>query len=131
MLRLVLAEDNDLVRSAVKALVEAEPDLSVIGEASGGLSAIQLVEKLRPDMLVLDLGMPELNGLEVIERVMQLLPETKVVVLSMHTDEIHVSQALRRGARAYVFKACVDDLVLAIGEVVAGRCYVSQLGPPS
>ena len=107
-------------------LLEAEPDFVIVGEASDGLEAIALVEQLRPDILVVDVMMPGVNGLEVTRQVSNRLPETRIVILSMHSDEAYVLEALRNGASGYVLKdSSASDLVQALREVSDGRRYLS------
>ncbi len=107
-------------------MLEAETDLRVVGEAGDGLAAIQQVERLQPDVLVLDLVMPALDGLEVTRRVRQRSPQTRVVILSMHANESYVLEALRAGVSAYVLKeSTADELVRAVREAVVGRRYLS------
>jgi len=126
MTTIVLADDHHIVRQGLRSLLEAEPDFSVVGETGDGLEAAQLVERLRPDVLVLDLMMPGLNGLEVTRQVSQRSPQTRVVILSMHANEAHVLEALRAGAVAYVLKESTSaELVRAVREAVAGRRYLS------
>jgi two-component system response regulator NreC len=123
---IVLADDHGVVRQGLRSLLEAEPDFSVIGETGDGLEAAQLVERLQPQVLVLDLMMPGLSGLEVTRRVSQRSPQTRIVILSMHADEAHVLEALRVGAAAYVLKECTAaELVRAVREAAAGRRYLS------
>ncbi|HJZ88523.1 MAG TPA: response regulator transcription factor [Polyangia bacterium] len=123
---IVLADDHQVVLEGLKALLAAEPDFRLVGEASDGLRVVPLCVELRPQVLVLDLMMPGLNGLEVTRQLKQRLPETRVVVLSMHASEAYVSEALRGGAWAYVLKKSqAKELVTAIREVVAGRRYLS------
>jgi DNA-binding NarL/FixJ family response regulator len=123
---LVLAEDHHVVRQGLRALLQAEPDLTIVGEAGDGLEAVRLVERLEPDVLVLDLILPGLNGLEVTRQVSQRSPRTRVVILSMHAAEAYVLEALRNGAAGYVLKdASAADLVRAVKEAVAGRHYLS------
>ncbi|OGG51255.1 MAG: DNA-binding response regulator [Candidatus Handelsmanbacteria bacterium RIFCSPLOWO2_12_FULL_64_10] len=123
---IVLADDHPFVRLGLRALLKTEPDLSVVGEAMDGLEAVALTERLRPDVLVLDLMMPGLSGLEVMSRVGLQAPETRVVVLSSYDREDYVLGALRSGARGYVLKdSCVVELVRAVREVAAGRRYLS------
>jgi len=126
MTTIVLADDHHLVRQGLRSLLEAEPDFSIVGETGNGLEAAQLVERLRPDVLVLDLMMPGLNGLEVTRQVSQRSPRTHVVILSMHPNEAYVLEALRAGAAAYVLKESTSaELVRAVREAVAGRRYLS------
>ena len=123
---IVLADDHPFVRLGLRALLKTEPDLSVVGEVMDGLEAVALTERLRPDVLVLDLMMPGLSGLEVMSRVGLQAPETRVVVLSSYDREDYVLGALRSGARGYVLKdSCVVELVRAVREVAAGRRYLS------
>jgi two-component system response regulator NreC len=123
---IVLADDHHVVRQGLRTLLESESDFRVIGEAGDGLEAVQLVERLQPDVLVLDLMMPSLNGLEVTRRVGQRSPQTRIVILSMHSSEAYVLEALRHGAAGYVIKASsAADLIKAVREVTAGRHYLS------
>jgi DNA-binding NarL/FixJ family response regulator len=123
---LILIDDHELVREGIRSVLTAEPDFAVVGEAADGVSAIRLVERLRPDVLVIDLMIPHLNGLEVAHHISQYAPDTRIVMLSMHADESYVLAALRSGARAYVLKeAPAHDLVHAIREALVGRHYLS------
>jgi len=125
-IRIVLADDHAIVRQGLRALLEAEPDLAVVGEAAEGLGVPDLVEKLASDVLIVDLMMPGLGGLEVTRQVTKRTAATRVVVLSMHAKEAYVIEALRNGASAYVLKdADAGDLVRAIREAVAGRRFLS------
>ncbi|MBE0480143.1 MAG: response regulator transcription factor [Dehalococcoidia bacterium] len=127
MTTIVLADDHKIVRQGIRVLLESEPDLSVIGEAANGTEAISLVNELKPDILVVDLKMPGLNGIEVTRRVTRACPGTRVVVLSMYDNEAYVVSALEAGARGYVRKeASADDLVCAIHAVVDGKRYLSS-----
>ncbi len=124
--RIVLAEDHGVVRQGLRALLEKEPGFSVAGEASDGLQVADLVERTKPDVLVLDLMMPGLGGLDVAREVARRLPRTRIVILSMHASEAFVVQAFRSGAAAYVLKdSTAAELVLAIREVMAGRRHLS------
>ncbi len=125
-LTIVLADDHNVVRQGLRALLEAETDFNVVGEACDGLEALQLVEQLRPNVLVLDVMMPGLNGLEVSRQLNKLSPQTHIVVLSMYSNEAYVLEALGNGASAYVLKdSSSADLVHAVREVAAGRRYLS------
>jgi DNA-binding NarL/FixJ family response regulator len=125
-IRIVLADDHLIVRQGVHVLLDIEPDLQVIGEAAGGLEAVQLVKSLRPDILVADLEMGGMNGLEVTREVIKLLPATRVIILSMYSNDAYVLEAFQLGASAYVLKESgLDELVRAIHEVMAGHLYLS------
>ncbi len=127
MINIVLADDHQVVRKGVRALISVEPDFNIIGETGDGLETLDLVEKLKPDVLVLDLMMPGLNGLEVNRQLAKKSPATRIVVLSMHSSEAYVLEALRAGAKAYVLKdAPPEELVYAIREAFAGRRYLSS-----
>jgi DNA-binding NarL/FixJ family response regulator len=123
---IVLADDHHIVRHGLRALLEREPDFTIVGEASEGSEVIALVERLRPDVLILDLVMPGLHGLEVTRHLTASLPQTRIVVLSMHANEGYVLEALRNGAAAYVLKeATSTELVTAVREVLGGHRYLS------
>lgn len=126
--RIILADDHNVVRKGFRALLDAEADFSVVGEAADGLAAVRLVERLEPDVLVVDLAMPGLSGLDVVWQVSRSLARTRAIVLSMYSSEAYVREALRNGAIGYVLKdSGVEHLVQAIREVAAGRHY---LAPP-
>jgi len=128
MITIALAEDHHLVREGFKLVLSAESDFKLIGEAADGLAAVQLVEQRKPNVLLLDLMIPRLHGLEVTRQVRQESPGTRVVILSMHADEPYVMEALRNGASGYVLKDCTAaDLVQAVRTVVAGRRYLSPV----
>lgn len=123
---IVLADDHHIVRQGVKALLQSERGFSVVDEASDGLKAVSLVSALKPDVLVADLMMPGLNGLEVTRQAVKLSPRTKVIILSMYMSEPYVIEALKNGAYGYVLKESnISDLVHAIYEAVNGRHYLS------
>jgi len=123
---IVLGDDHTIVLKGLRALLEAQPGFSIIGEAQDGLKAAALAERLKPDVLVLDLMMPGLSGYDVTRRVVKRFPKTKVVILSMYSTETHVVEALRSGAAAYVVKdAGPDELATAIREAAEGRRYLS------
>jgi two-component system response regulator NreC len=123
---IVLADDHHVVRQSFRLLLDAEPDFHVLGEAASGLETIELVEHLHPDVLVVDLMMPELNGIEVARRIKKQLPNTVIVVLSMHENEAYVVEALRAGVSAYVLKkSTAQELVYAIQQGIAGHLFLS------
>jgi DNA-binding NarL/FixJ family response regulator len=123
---IVLADDHPLLRRGIRSVFEAEQDFAVVGEAGDGLQMLRLAERLQPNVLVLDLMMPGLNGLDALPVLAQRCPQTHVVVLSLYGDEAYVRQALRGGACGYVLKGSDPDvLVLAVREAAAGRHYLS------
>lgn len=125
-MRIVLADDHPIVRQGLRALLEAETDFQLVGEAGDGLEAVGLVERVKPDVLVLDLMMPGLAGFEVARQTRQRSPQTRIVILSMHADEGYVLEALAAGASAYVLKkSTTADLVKAIRDAIAGRRFLS------
>lgn len=127
MTRIVVVDDHHIVREGLRALLATEPDFQLVDEASDGLEAIRLVERLEPDVLILDVMIPGLNGLDVTRRVSKSSPKTRVIILSMHSNEAYVIEALKNGAAAYVLKgATATELVLAIREVAAGRRFLSS-----
>lgn len=132
MIHVVLADDHSLVRAGIRALLATLPDIEVVGEADEGRNALRMVGELEPDVLVLDLGLPELNGLEVIARLRREESSTRVLVLSMHTDPEYVWRAFREGASGYLVKdAAEPELAVAVRAVTAGRRYVSpQIAGP-
>jgi DNA-binding NarL/FixJ family response regulator len=124
--RIVLADDHPVVRHGVRSLLQSDAELSVVGEASDGIETVQMVEKLQPDVLVVDLMIPGLNGLEITRQVRQRSPATRIIILSMHANEPYVLEALKNGASGYVLKdSSGTDLVQAVRLVVAGQRYLS------
>jgi DNA-binding NarL/FixJ family response regulator len=123
MIRIVLADDHTVVREGFRMVLETQNDFQVVGEARGGLEAISLVEQLKPDVLVVDLMMPGINGLEVVRQVRKL---THTVVLTMHDHEAYVLEALRNGAFGYVLKdATTKELLEAVRKAAAGQRFLS------
>jgi DNA-binding NarL/FixJ family response regulator len=123
---LFLADDHPIVRQGLKALLRTESDFELVGESADGLDTIRQVERLKPDVLVLDLALPSLNGLEVTREVHRRLPRTRVIILSMYADEGYVLETMQAGASAYVVKESgLEELLQALREVVAGRRYLS------
>ena len=126
MTDILLADDHHLVRQGLKALLDGEPHFRLVGEAGDGIEALKLAERLKPDVLITDLVMPGLNGLEVARQVTKNIPKTRVVILSMYDNNAYVFEALRNSASAYVLKGSqASDLVKAVREVAAGRRYLS------
>jgi DNA-binding NarL/FixJ family response regulator len=123
---ILLADDHNVVRQGLRAILDRQPDFSVIGEAVDGLEAVRLAERLHPDVLVLDVLMPGLNGIEVVRQVAERAPATRALVLSVESDEQNVHQALTNGAAGYVVKdAPAAELIEAIREVAAGKRHLS------
>jgi DNA-binding NarL/FixJ family response regulator len=126
MIRVVLVDDHNLVRAGIRALLERLPGVQVVGEASDGREGLALIVREKPDLALLDIGMPSLNGLEAAPRIAREAPHTRLVILSMHSDEKHVAQALRLGVAGYVLKdSFVDELPLLVRAVMAGETYLS------
>ncbi len=126
-IRLFLADDHAVVREGLRLLLESEGDVTVVGDAADGREAVRRVKQLRPDVVHMDVGMPELNGVEATRQILQDRPDTRVVILSMHTTREHITQALEAGARGYVLKTSAGrDVVEAVHAVHAGRRYLSQ-----
>ena len=127
MTTIILADDHPIVRRGLRSVLEVEKDFSLIGEAGDGIDAVRLVENLTPNILIADMMMPGLTGLEVIRQVRHRVPNVKIIILSMHAAESYVLEALRNGANGYVLKdSAADELVHAIREVLAGRRYLSS-----
>jgi DNA-binding NarL/FixJ family response regulator len=123
----VVADDHHIVRQGLRTLLEAEAEFEVIGEEADGLKVVGLVEQLRPDVLLLDVQMPGLNGLEITRQLGQRGGKTRVVILSMHANETYVLEALRQGALGYILKdAPPEEMLEAVRTVHAGRRYLSR-----
>ena len=126
MIQIVLADDHQVVLEGFKLVLGAEPDFKVVGEANEGLGVAPLVEKLKPDVLVVDLMMPGIGGLEVVRQIHNKHPDIRIAVLSMHNNEAYVVEALKNGASAYVLKQAPGRaLVEAIRAIAAGNRYLS------
>ncbi len=127
MTTILLADDHAVVRQGLKALLEDEPDFKVIGEAGSGLEAIRLASELKPEVLVLDIMMDDISGIEVARQVRETSPDTAIVVLSMYGDRKHVLEALQAGTKAYVVKKSVtSELIEAVRQVLLGRRYLGS-----
>jgi two-component system, NarL family, nitrate/nitrite response regulator NarL len=126
MIRVLLVEDHDIVRSGLRALLEAAGDMRVIGEVENGQLALEETERLRPDVVLLDLAMPLLNGVEAARRIAHAVPAARVLVLSSYSDEQHLRQAVQAGVAGYLMKECAaDDLVRAVRETRNGGAFFS------
>lgn len=126
MTTVIIADDHEIVRRGLRGILESEGSCRVLAEASDGLTAAQLVEKHKPQVLILDLNMPRLHGIEVLRQTRQSSPQTRVIVLSMHNDEPYVIESLRAGAMAYILKGSESQEILqALKEVLGGRRFLS------
>jgi DNA-binding NarL/FixJ family response regulator len=126
-IRILLADDHAMMRDGLKALLASSPDISVVAEVSNGHEAVLSAEKLRPDVVVMDIAMPELNGIEATRMLRHRCPETRVVILSMHSTSEHVFRAFDAGARGFLLKESVGaEVEAAVRAVSAGRRYLSS-----
>ena len=126
MIRVVIADDHHLVREGIRALLEKVPDFEVVGEAGDGNETLELVKRVKPDVLVMDISMPGQNGIQVLQRLKELELPTRTVVLSMHSDEVLVREAVQSGAKCYLLKGSIsDELILAIRAARRGAAYFS------
>lgn len=124
-IHILIADDHVVLRAGLRMLLDAQPDIKVIGEAGSGSEVLKLATELKPDLLLLDLTMPSLGGLEVLPLLRKAVPETRILILTMHDDESYLRQALREGAAGYVLKKAADsELVAAIHAVMRGDVYV-------
>ena len=125
-IRILLADDHAVVRHGFKMILGAQPDMEIVGEAGNGREAVELTEQLKPDIVVMDVAMPELNGIEATRRVAASVPHARVIALSMHKDSVYVREVLRAGARGYLLKDSGSaDLVAAVRAVAQGEGYLS------
>jgi DNA-binding NarL/FixJ family response regulator len=125
-IRVLIADDHDLVRAGFRVLLQKLPGIEVIGEASDGRQALQLVGALKPDLVIMDIAMPELNGLDATARIVREFPGVRVMILSMHANEEYARRALRAGALGYILKrASTAELELAVRAVARGEPYLT------
>jgi len=125
-IRILLADDHQLMRSGIRLMLERESDLTVVGEAADGREAVSLAKTLKPDVVVMDIGMPNLNGIEAAHQMTQENPEMAIVIVSMHADESYVLRALKAGARGYLLKDSAEaDLIKAVHVVYGGKSFFS------
>jgi DNA-binding NarL/FixJ family response regulator len=125
-IRVILADDHQIVREGLRSILEKELRIQVVAQADNGRTTVQLVRELRPEIVIMDISMPDLNGIQATLQILQEVPSTKIIALSMHSDKKYVSEMLRAGASAYLLKDCaVDELERAIQAVIAGKVYVS------
>jgi DNA-binding NarL/FixJ family response regulator len=125
-MRVLLADDHNLVRAGIRALLEALSDVEIVAEAANGQDALLALQRTKPDVALIDISMPGLNGLELAARASKDVPETRLVILSVHGDASHVAQALRAGAKGYLLKdAAADELPVLVRAVMRGETYLS------
>lgn len=126
--RVLIADDHGIVRQGLRALLEKSPDVSVVGEASDGREAVRLAAELRPNIVVMDIGMPMLNGVDATSQILSRDPDIKVIILSMHSDESYILRALSAGAKGYLLKDSAEgDILPAVQTVAKGRPYFSPV----
>ncbi len=126
VIRVLLVDDHTILREGVRALLAGEPEIVVVGEAADGQEAVDKVEALRPDIVLMDMVMPRMNGLEATARIRQRHSDVKVLILSMYDDDEYVQQVIQAGASGYLLKGmAADDLVLAIHEVYSGSSFLN------
>jgi two-component system, NarL family, response regulator NreC len=127
MIRVLIAEDHSMVRAGIRALLEKTGEINILGEASNGQEAVDLAQKLSPDVLVMDIMMPRLNGIQAAEHIRKLKTNTRILLLSMYSDQGLVYQALQSGVKGYVLKSSVsDELLWAVRAVAEGKTYLSS-----
>jgi DNA-binding NarL/FixJ family response regulator len=125
-IRILLADDHAVVRQGFRLILAAQTDMEIVGEAGDGRQAVELAERLHPDVVVMDVAMPNLNGIEATRRLAESMPHTRVLALSMHKDAVYVREILRAGARGYLLKDSIDsDLLAAVRAVARGEAYLS------
>ena len=124
--RVLIADDHPLIRSGLRALLGREKEFEVVGEAADGYQALELVEQLKPDVVMLDVSMPRLNGIDVAKKISETTPSTRIIIVSIHSDESYVLRALKAGAKGYLLKASPEgDILNAVRAVAAGQAYLS------
>ena len=126
MIRILLADDHAMVRQGFRLILSSQQDMEIVGEAGNGREAVEMAEKLQPDIIVMDVAMPELNGIEATRKIIAALPRTRILALSMHKDSVYVREILRAGARGYLLKDSIDsDLLSAVRAMAKGEGYLS------
>ncbi|MHC1728680.1 MAG: response regulator [Syntrophobacteraceae bacterium] len=125
-LRILLADDHRIVREGLRSLILQDEGMTVVAEAENGRTTVSLARKLTPDIIIMDIGMPDLNGIEATRQIVSESPETRVIALSMHSDKRFIAQMLKAGASAYLLKDCAfEELAIAIQNVSEGKIYLS------
>jgi len=126
-IKIILADDHNVLREGLKSLLNQQQDFEVIGEADNGQEAVRLAKKLEPDIMVLDIGMPNMNGIQATQHIVAEVPDTKVLALSMHSDHQFVVKMLQAGASGYMLKDCAyEELISAVRDINAGKFYLSK-----
>lgn len=129
---ILVVDDHAVVRAGLRALIQSDPSMRIAGEAAGGLEAISLVEKLRPDVLVLDLSMPDMDGILVTKELHEKYPDIRILILTVHEDEALLREAMKSGASGYILKyAAEKELIEAINRIISGGMYVDPKMLPS
>jgi len=124
--KILLADDHKITREGLRSLIEKQSDMEVVAEAEDGHTAVRLVRKVSPDVAIMDVSMPDLNGIEATQKIVAECPNVKVIALSMHSDTLFVTEMLKSGASGYLLKDCAfEELTRAIRTVVAGKTYLS------
>ncbi len=127
-IRILLVDDHTLLRAGLRMMLNAQPDMEVVGEAQDGRQAVQEAQRLLPDIILMDITMPDMNGIEATRQIKKLMPEIKVLILTMHEHEEYVFQALRAGASGYMLKEAADtDLISALHIIQSGQFYLSPM----
>ncbi len=126
-IKIILADDHKVLREGLKSLLDQQKDIQVIGEADDGQAVVRLTRKLEPDIVVLDIGMPNMNGIQATQHIVAEVPDTKVLALSMHSDHQFVVKMLQAGASGYMLKDCAfEELISAVRDIAAGKFYLSK-----
>ena len=125
--QVVICDDHAIFREGLKSVLAGNPALQVVGEAATGLQAVETIKRLEPHLVIMDIAMPELSGIEATKEVIQVLPETRVVILSVHSRKTFIMESLKAGARGYVLKdSAGDKLLAAVAAVLRGECYLDS-----
>ncbi len=126
-IKIILADDHQIVRQGLRTLLACEPDMKVVGEADNGRSTLGLAEELAPDVIIMDISMPDLNGIDATRQILQKSPAVKIIALSMHSDSLFVMNMFKSGALGYLLKDCaLEELVKAIRTVMREKTYISS-----